>query len=130
MKNISLIAIAAVTSLVVSGCSSTNPMTTGDRISQRGGVISDFGDSWSQGENDVEQGRKSVAKSAKRLADGEKDLERARQKVAEAEAQISAARSARISGEQQIESGRTAMERAEAAYSATKAGPSALPTAN
>lgn len=130
MQKTPLFAIAAIASLAIAGCSSTNPMTTGDRISQRGGDITGYGTDWSQGEAAVEQGQKSVAKSAKRLADGEKDLDRARRQVAAAEQQISAARSARISGERQIEDGQAAMQRAEAEYAATKSGPSALPPSN
>lgn len=130
MHKTPLFALGAIASLALVGCSSNGPMTTGDRLTQRGGAIADYGTDWSQGEDAVEQGRKSVAKSSIRIADGEKDLERARRQVAAAQEQINAARTAQINGERQIEDGRAAMERAEAAYSATKSGPSALPPGN
>lgn len=112
------------------GACAGSPMTTGDRISQRGGDIAGFGADWTKGRNDVAEGQKTVARSAKSIADGEKDLRRARERVAKAEQQIFTARSALTSGERRIAEGTTLMQRAEADYAATRAGPSAVPRPN
>lgn len=127
MKSKSLLTIAGGLSLVLGACSTATPISTGERISQRGSDIGTYGADWSKGQSNVAQGRKAIDKSSKRLADGEKELARARQRVAQAEQKISDATSARTSGERLVHDGTAEMQRAEADYAATKAGPSALP---
>jgi hypothetical protein len=70
-----LLAIAVSFPLSVGACatSNTSPLNTGERISQRGGDIGQYGDAWSKGQKDVAQGTKSIEKSIKSLANGEKE---------------------------------------------------------
>lgn len=123
--------LATSLSIIVclSACASSEgrPMNTGERISQRGGDIGQYGQAWSDGQSDVTRGQRSVEASGRQLADGEKNLARAREQVARAEEQIRTARATRVTGEQLIQDGTGQMRSAEAAYSAIRAGPSALP---
>ena len=122
-----LLAIAISSGLLLGACSTTpSPMNAGQRISQRGGEISTYGDAWTAGRHDLEQGQGLVDKSSKKAADGEKDLVRAREQVAKAEAQILAAQTDRANGEQLMTDGTAQMRRAEANYSAVRTGPPAI----
>lgn len=129
MKKLLFISAATSLSLLTVACSTADSgsMDTGDRISARGGDIGDYGKDWSDGQKDVAQGRKSIEKSAGNLADGERDLARAREQVAKAERQIAAAVAARADAERQVVvDGNDQMQRAEAAYTAIRTGPSAV----
>lgn len=128
MKRFLIISSAMSLSLLTIACSTAGPgsMDTGERISARGGAIGDYGKDWSAGQKDVTQGQKSIAKSAGNLADGERDLARAREQVAKAERQIAAAVAAKADAERQVVDGNDRMQRAEAAYTALRTGPSAV----
>jgi hypothetical protein len=125
-----MLTITAGCAFALSACAGSPPVSTGDRITQRGGEIAGYGEDWTKGRNDVAQGQKLVARSAKAIADGEKDLARAREAVLKAEQQIRAAQAARTGAERQIVEGTALMQRAEADYAAVRAGPSAIPPAD
>ena len=127
MTNFPFFAIAATSALCLSACagSSNAPMDTGERISQRGGQISNYGDAWSAGRKDVAQGEQMVEKSGKNAADAQKKLEKARAEVAKAEARIQSSETDRADGQRLINNGKVAMQRAEADYSVIRSGPSA-----
>lgn len=90
---------------------SGSSMNAGERISERGGEIAQYGAAWTAGNKDVRNGEKLIAKSTDQIAD-------ARKKLAEAEADQARAR-------QMIADGTTAMRRSEADYAAARAGPAA-----
>ena len=123
-----LLAAVAALSLTSAACTSSDSgaMSTGERISQRGGDIGEYGKAWSDGQREVEQGAKLADKSARNLADAEKDLARAREQMAKAEQQIADAHAARENAERRIDDGNGQMRRAEAAYSSIRTGPSAV----
>lgn len=87
-------------------------MNTGQRLTERGGQITQYGDEWSAGKKSVRDGEKLDAKSAKSIAD-------ARKKLAKAEAD-------QIKGRQMIAEGTSKMRRSEADYAAARAGPPAI----
>jgi len=123
-----LLALAATSALSLGACASTNsPMSTGERISQRGGQISGYGDEWSSGKRNLEQGQKMIEKASKDIAKAEIDLAKARENMLNAEARIRAAQNDRANGEQLVADGAAQMQRAEANYSAVRSGPSANP---
>lgn len=126
MSKFLLFAITATSPLFLGACSTAPPMDTGQRISQRGGVIGDYGKAWSDGQGEVRQGQRMVEKGNKQSVDGEKQLARAREQVANAEARIRAAQADRSNGEQLIASGTAQMQRAEADYTAVRTGPPAV----
>lgn len=128
MNKIFLFAAAAAFSLSLGACTSSESgaMNTGERISQRGGDIGEYGQAWSDGQREAEQGGKLVEKSTRSLAEGEKDLAQARAQMAKAEQQIADAIAARANAEKRIEDGNGQMRRAEAAYSSIRSGPSAI----
>jgi hypothetical protein len=101
-------------------------MDAGQRISERGGEISNRGQSWTDGHRDQLKGQKLVAKSGDQVLDGERDLEKARAAVTKAERRIEVAQANRISGEQLVSDGTSRMQKAEADYAAIKSGPSAI----
>jgi hypothetical protein len=127
MQKLSILTISAGSSIMLSACAGTPPLSNGERISQRGDLITGYGGDWNKGRDAVAQGRKSVTQSARTLADGRKDLARAQGRVAKAEQQIRSAQFAKESGERKIVEGTSLMQRAEADYAAVKAGPSAVP---
>jgi hypothetical protein len=90
---------------------SGSSMNAGERISARGGAITQYGDDWTAGKKDVREGEKLMAKSTDQIAD-------AREKLAKAEADQARAR-------QMIADGTSAMQRSEADYAAVRAGPAA-----
>lgn len=128
MKKIPFFAIAATSALWLSACagSTNSPMDTGDRISQRGGQISDYGDAWSAGQQDVKRGAQMVEKSGKSSAHAQKQLVDARAKVTKAEARIRAAEQVKADGERLISDGTTQMKTAEADYTGIRSGPPAI----
>lgn len=111
-----MLMIAPGCALTLSACAFSPPLSTGERLTQRGGDIASFGEDWPEGRDTVAQGRKSVGQSVRTIEEGEKDLARAKDRVLKTEQQISAARSAHISGERQIAEGTLLMHRAEADY--------------
>jgi hypothetical protein len=80
-------------------------MDTGQRISQRGGEISGYGDAWSAAQKQLVSGRA---------------------KVANAEERIREAQTEKAEGEQMISDGTAKMQRAESGYKAISGGPSAV----
>ncbi len=123
-----LFAVAATSALCLSACAgNSSPMSTGERITQRGGQISEYGDEWSAGRHNLEQGQSMIDKGSKSAAKGEIELAEARQDMVKAEARIRAALEERANGEQLVSDGTARMQRAEASYSAVRSGPSANP---
>lgn len=113
-KYITLAACAFLTAgLGACGGSGNSPMSAGERLSERGGEIAQYGDDWSAGNKAVREGEKLIAKSTDQIAD-------ARKKLAKAEADQARAR-------QMITEGKISMERSEAEYAAARAGPPAIP---
>lgn len=130
MRKLFIFTIAAGSSIMLSACAGTPPMSNGERIIQRGDMIAGYGGDWDKGRDDVAQGRKSVTRSAKILSDGQEDLTHAQERVAKAEQQIRSAQLAKEDGERQIVEGTSLMQRAEADYAAVRAGPPAVPPSN
>lgn len=123
-----LLGVTAIAVMSLSACAGdSSPMSTGERISERGGQISGYGDEWSTGRHNLEQGQNMIEKGSKDAAKGEVELAKARENVAKAEARIRAALEVRTNGEQLVSDGTAKMQRAEADYSAVRSGPSANP---
>lgn len=122
--------LAAVFSgaLLLGACSSSGPssLDTGQRISQSGGEIGNFGSAWSDGRNDVRKGNRLVEKSSGIAQDAEKKLARAQADVSKAEERLRKAQADRTDGQRLIASGTDRMERAESDYVAARTGPSAI----
>jgi septal ring factor EnvC (AmiA/AmiB activator) len=114
MKKLIEIAAFAVVTVGLAACagSASSSMNAGQRISDRGDTITQFGDAWTAGKKDVRDGEKLIAKSTDRITD-------ARKKLAKAEADQAKA-------QQMIADGKIAMQRSEADYAATRAGPAAV----
>lgn len=112
-KFIQISAFAALT-IGLSACvgSGGASMNTGQRLTERGGQITHYGDEWSAGNKFVRDGKKLNAKSADRIAD-------ARKKLAKAEAD-------QVKARQMIAEGVNRMRRSEADYAAEHAGPAAI----
>ncbi|WP_158511839.1 hypothetical protein [Novosphingobium sp. PP1Y] len=127
MKRHTLTTMTAGIILCLSGCAATqtSEMNTGERISQRGGQISHYGESWSAGQKDAKLGQRMVDKSNRSSDSARKQLADARADVLKAEARIQAASDAKIEGEQLILDGTMKMNQAEADYARVRAGPSA-----
>lgn len=128
MKRHLILAMAVISPLLLGACSSTgsSSMDAGQRISQRGHEIGDYGAAWSDGQRDVRQGRRLVEKNSDSSVDAEKRLARARADVAKAEEQLRKAQLGRSDGERLIADGTAQMQRAEADYTAVRAGPPAI----
>lgn len=116
--------------LLIGACSSEEPapMDAGQRMSQRGDEIGEYGAAWSAGEQEVERGKSMVEKSNSDLAAAQDRLARARADVAKAEEKIRKVQSERTDAEQLIAAGTAKMQRAEADYAAVRAGPAAVAT--
>ena len=114
MNRFTEISAFALLTLGVAACagSASSSMNAGERISERGGEITQYGDAWTSGNKSVRDGEKLAAKSAKQIDD-------ARKKLAKAEADQAKAR-------QMIAEGTTEMQRSEADYAAARAGPAAI----
>ncbi len=87
-------------------------MNSGERISERGGEITQYGEAWTSGNKAVRDAEKLAAKSTKQIDD-------ARKKLGKAEADQAKAR-------QMISEGTAKMQRSEADYAAARAGPAAI----
>ncbi len=114
MKNLPQISAFALMTIGLAACagSASSSMNTGQRISDRGASITQYGDAWTSGRKDVRDGEKLIAKSTDQIAD-------ARKKLAKAEADQAKAR-------KMIADGTVRMQRSEADYAATRAGPAAV----
>lgn len=113
MKKFSEILAFAVLTVGLAACagSGSSSLNAGERISQRGDAITQYGDEWTAGNKSVRDGEKLNAKSTDQIAD-------ARKKLAKAEADQAKA-------QQMIADGSARMQRSEAEYAATRAGPAA-----
>ena len=62
MNKFTLFALAAASPLLLGACASAggSPSDTGQRLSQRGGEISGYGESWTDGQKDFRQGQRLV----------------------------------------------------------------------
>lgn len=114
MNKFTPLAASAAFALMLAACagSSASPTTAGERITQRGDTITEYGDAWTSGNKDVRNGERLLSKSTDQIAD-------ARKKLAKAEADQSKAR-------QLIADGTTRMQQSEADYAAARAGPAAI----
>lgn len=114
MNRFTEIAAFALLTIGLAACagSASSSMNAGQRISERGGAIAQYGDAWSAGNKSVREGEKLNAKSTDRIAD-------ARKKLARAEADQAKAR-------QMIAEGTARMQQSEADYAAVRAGPAAV----
>jgi chromosome segregation ATPase len=130
MRKLLMLTITASGALALGACAASPPMSSGERLTQRGNEIAGYGDDWTKGREDVAKGRKAASRSAKTLAGAEEDLARAQKNVAKAEQQIRDARLAEEGAQRQIVDGTQRMDRAEAEYAAIRAGPPAVPPAN
>lgn len=111
MKTLTALAASAVLTMTLGACAGSGSMNAGERISERGGEITQYGDAWTSGNKDVRDGERLIAKSTKQIED-------ARKKLAKAEADQAKAR-------QMIADGTIKMQRSEADYAAARAGPAA-----
>lgn len=114
MTKFTEIAAFAVLTIGLAACagSASSSMNAGQRITERGDAIAQYGDAWTAGKKDVRDGEKLNAKSADRIADARKKLSKAEADQAKAQRMIT--------------DGNTAMQRSEADYAATRAGPAAV----
>ncbi len=114
MNKFTEIATFALLTLGLAACagSASSSMNAGERIAERGGEITQYGDAWNAGNKSVRDGEKLNAKSTDQIAD-------ARKKLAKAEADQ--ARAA-----QMIADGKRSMTQSEADYAAARAGPAAI----
>lgn len=128
MKRHLLLATMVTSSLLLGACSGTgsSSMDAGQRISQRGDEIGNYGAAWSDGQRDVTEGRQLVEKNTDSSADAEKRLAQARADMAKAEEQLRKAQLGRSDGERLIADGTAQMQQAEADYTAVRAGPPAI----
>lgn len=107
-----ILAFAALTvGLAACAGSGSSSLSPGERISQRGNAITQYGDDWSAGNKSVRDGEKLNAKSTNQIADARKNLAKAEADQAKAQRMIS--------------DGAAQMQRSEAEYAATRAGPAA-----
>lgn len=86
-------------------------MSAGERISQRGSAITQYGDAWTSGNKEVRDGQRLIDKSSKQIADAQKKLDKAEADQAKAR--------------QMIADGTAKMQRSEAEYAAIRARPAA-----
>jgi peptidoglycan hydrolase CwlO-like protein len=127
MNRFLILAVAGAAAIMSASCASASePKDTGERISQRGHDINDYGKAWTDAHKDVTRGQKRIKDATGNLADAEKALTKARGHVAKAEQQISDAEAGQVSGQRLVQDGTERMQRSEAAYLAVRAGPSAV----
>jgi chromosome segregation ATPase len=104
-------------------------MNTGERISQRGGTISEYGEAWTAGQKNVRQGEQMIDRSSTSADRARKQLSDARAQVARAEQRLRDAETGKNDGQRLVSDGTYQMQRAEADYAVIRAGPSANPAA-
>lgn len=114
MNRTTKISIFALLTVGVAACagSASSSMNAGERISERGGEISQYGDAWASGNKDVREGEKLIAQSTDQIAN-------ARRKLADAEVD-------RAKAQKMIADGTARMKQSEADYAAARAGPAAI----
>ncbi|RNJ63841.1 MAG: hypothetical protein EDM03_05605 [Porphyrobacter sp. IPPAS B-1204] len=114
MNKFTEIATFAVMTIGLAACagSASSSMNAGQRISERGDAITQYGDDWSAGKKSVRDGEKLAAKSSDQIADARKKLNKAEADQAKAQRMIT--------------DGNIAMQRSEADYAAVRAGPAAV----
>jgi multidrug resistance efflux pump len=117
--------IAAAVAL--GGCSTSSPRSAGEMISSRGATITQFGDNWTVGSDEVKKGGRLIEASEKQLTRAQEDLAKARAALSAAEQRIRTAESDKIAAQQMVADGNLRMQRAEADYAGVRAGPSANP---
>lgn len=129
MRNLPLSALAASSIFALAACagSESSPMTTGERISQRGSQINQYGDAWSSGQADVTEGERSISRSDRSIERAQSQIADAREALANAEDRLRAAQQDREVAEQLVANGTVEMRQAEQDYAAVRAGPSADP---
>lgn len=117
--------LSATIALGLTGCATSHSTTmdTGERISQRGGEISNYGEAWSAGQDDVKRGQRLVEKSNHDADKARKQLADAQADVAKAELRIRATQETRLNGEQMVSDGTARMQHAEADYARVRARP-------
>lgn len=114
MNKFTQIAAFAVLTIGLAACagSASSSMNAGERLADRGGEITRYGDDWAAGNKSVRDGEKLAGKSTDQIAD-------ARKKLSRAEAD-------QVKAQRMIEDGKSKMQRSEADYAATRAGPPAI----
>ena len=114
MNRFTEIAAFALLTVGLAACagSASSSMNAGQRISERGDAITQYGDEWTAGNRSVRDGEKLAAKSSGQIADARKKLAKAEDDQAKAQ--------------QMITDGTTRMQRSEADYAAVRAGPAAV----
>jgi multidrug resistance efflux pump len=122
-------ATSAMLALGLSACagSGSSTMNTGERITQRGGEIARYGDTWTSANKAVRDGERLDQKSASTIADAQKKLDKATAAQRKAQSDIAKAEADRSRAAQMIADGKIRMERAETDYAAVRAGPAAIP---
>ena len=130
MNKFVITATSAVLVLGLSACGGYgNPSpNAGERLTQRGGQITQYGDTWTSANKAVRDGERLDRKSAETIADARKKLDDAAADQRKAQANITKAEADRTRAAQMIADGKGRMERAEAEYAAVRAGPAAIPT--
>jgi septal ring factor EnvC (AmiA/AmiB activator) len=114
MNKFTTLSMTAALALSLGACvgSGSSTRDTGERMTQRGGEIAQYGDQWTAGNKDVRNGEKLIAKSSRQIDD-------ARKKLSKAEADQAKAR-------QMIAEGTIKMQSSEADYAAARTGPAAI----
>ncbi|MCM0000101.1 MAG: hypothetical protein NBV68_12015 [Erythrobacter sp.] len=130
MNKFIITATSAILVLGLGACAGSDSpsMSAGERITQRGGEITQFGDTWSSANKAVRDGERLDRKSADTIADARKKLDEATADQRKADANITKAEADRTRAAQMIADGKMRMERAEAEYAAVRAGPAAIPS--
>ena len=129
MNNLHLAAIAASSIFALAACAGNenSPMTTGERISQQGSQINQYGDAWSSGHADVAEGERSIERSNRSIERAESQMADARESLARAEDRLRAAQQDKGAAERLVAEGNNEMRQAEEDYAAVRAGSSADP---
>lgn len=121
-----IIPVIAAT-VALGGCSANSSRSAGEMISSRGATITQFGDNWTAGADEVKKGGRLIEASDKQLTKAQKDLAKARSALSSAEQRIHTAELDKIPAQQMVVDGNLRMQRAEADYAGVRAGPSANP---
>ena len=125
MKNIPLLALAASSLLALGACTdnANAPLTTGERISERGSQIGRYGEAWSAGQDDVVQGERAIQKSNESIELARSQIADANGALATAEERLREAQEDKENAERWIADGKDQMDRAEESYEAVRDGP-------
>lgn len=101
------------------------PLTTGERISERGSQIGQYGDAWSAGQEDVAQGERVIEKSNESIKRAQSQIADANEALAKAEDRLREAKRNKEDAERLVTDGNKQMGRAEDNYETVRDGPSA-----